>query len=139
MVIQSNQSNLPTFQGFKFENYPGAEEWFAQFLQSLNLFVLPVYNILNGGVTYQNLSIPKIYTVTITTPASGSVTFNFANPLRITPSAVLLGNVYETPTPDTHPSSPAQVYWHYSQGVIYVDNITNLTASTQYQITLVVL
>lgn len=132
-------SNLPTNRRFKFEDYPGAEKWFSQFLQSLNLFVDPVYQILDGGVGYQNLTVPKTYTTTITTPAAGSVTFNFRNPLTITPSAVLLGNVYQGTTTSTHPTSPAVVYWHFTQGTIYVDNVTNLSTSTQYVITLVIL
>jgi len=134
-----NTSNLPTNQEFKFENYPGAEQWFQQFLNSLNLFTTAVYGILNGGVTYQNLTVPKVYTKTITTPASGPVTFNFTNPLRIQPQAVLLGNVYVNGNPSSHPSSASNVYWHVSQGAIYVDDIPNLTASTTYVITLVVL
>lgn len=134
-----NQSNLPTNRTFKFEDFPDAEKWFAQFLQALNLFVSPVYDLLNGGITYQNLMIPKTYTQVVTTPAAGSVTFNFTNPLRLNPTAVLIGNIYENQKPSTHPSSATSVYWHASQGSIYVDNIPNLTASTTYVITLVVL
>lgn len=139
MTTPINFSNLPTNRQFKFEDYPGAEQWFAQFLQSFNLFAGPVYDLLNGGITYQNLLIPKTFTKTITTPASGSVTFNFTNPIRIQPQAVLLGNVYVNGNPSSHPSSASCVYWHFSQGSIYVDNIPNLTASTTYVVTLVVL
>lgn len=139
MAINSNASNLPSIYQFKFEQYPGAPQWFAQFLSSLYLFTNPVYQILNGGVTYQNLQVPQIYTTTVTAPATGNTTFNFKNPLSITPSAVLLGNVYVSGSTSSHPSSPAQVYWHFSQGTIYIDNVTNLTASTTYVITLAVL
>lgn len=134
-----NNSNLPTSRTLKFEDFPGAEPWAAQFIQALNLFIDPVYQILNGGVTYQNLTVPQLYTKTITTPAAGSVTFNFTSPIKIAPTAVLLGNVYQGTSTSVHPTSPAVVYWHFSQGSIYVDNITNLTASTQYTVTLVVL
>ncbi len=112
MAQPINSSNLPTNQEFKFENYPGAEQWFAQFLNSLNLFTTSIYQILNGGVTYQNLTIPQV---------------------------VLLGNVSVNGQPSSHPSSASCVYWHFSQGSIYIDNIPNLTASTTYVITLVVL
>lgn len=132
-------SNLPTNRRFKFEDFPSAPQWFSTFLQALNLFIDPVYQILDGGIGYQNLVVPKTFTKVITTPASGSVTFNFTNPLKITPSAVLLGNVYVNGQPSSHPSSPAVVYWHYSQGTIYVDNVTNLSTSTTYSITVVVL
>lgn len=135
----ANQSNLPTVSNFKFEDYKGAPPWFAQFLSSLYLFVNPVYQILNGGVAYQNLQVPKLYTQTITAPATGNPTFNFKNPLTITPTAVLLGNVSVSGNPSMHPISASQVYWHFSQGTVYVDNITNLTASITYVISLVVL
>lgn len=138
MATPINNSNLPSVQSFKFEDYPGAEQWFSQFLNSLNLFVQPVYQLLDAGVGYQNLLIPRNYTKTITAPAAGSVTFNFSNPLKIAPTSVLLGNVYVIGNPTTHPTSPAVVYWHFSQGNIYVDNITNLTASTTYSVTLTV-
>lgn len=131
-------SNVPTNRTFKFEDYPGAEQWFAQFLQALNLFTGAIYDMVNGNISYQNLTIPKTFTKTLTTPAAGSPTFTFANPLRIAPTWVVLGNVYQGTSTSTHPSSPPVVLWHYSQGTIYVDNVTNLTASTQYTLTLVV-
>lgn len=137
-MMPVNSSNLPTTRQFKTEDYPGAQPWFTEFLKSLNLFVGPIYQILNGGITYQNLSIPQVYTKVITTPASGAVTFNFTSPIRSQPQAVVLGNVYVNGNPSTHPSSSTNVFWHFSQGSIYVDNIPNLSTSTTYVITLVV-
>lgn len=133
-----NSSNLPTSHQFKFEDYPDAPAYFAQFLSALNLFVDPVYQILNGGISTQNLIAPRMFTKIITTPASGDVTFNFVNPLRIQPSAVVIGNIYEQGDPSAHPTNPTCVYWHISQGSIYIDNIPNLTAATAYVITLAV-
>jgi hypothetical protein len=131
-------SNLPTTRRFKFEDFPGAPQWFAQFLQALNLFVDPIYQILDGNVGSQNMVAPKTFSKTITSPASGSTTFNFANPLKIMPSAVLIGNIYVNPNPSSHPTNPAVAYWHYSEGRIYIDNITNLSASTTYIVTLII-
>lgn len=134
-----NQSNLPTQRRFKFEDFPGAEQWFANFLSSLNLFIDPVYQILDGGIGYQNLIIPRNYTVTITSAASGATTFNFVNPLRIVPSSVLLGNIYEEGSPSIHPTSAVTVFWHFSQGTIYIDDVIGLDSSTTYVITLTIL
>lgn len=131
-----NNSNLPTTQSFKFEDYAGAPQWFAQFLTALNLFVNPVSQILDGAITYQNLQIPKLFTKVITTPAAGEVAFNFTNPLRIQPSSVVIGNISENGQPSIHPTDASCVYWHLSQNVIYIDNIPNLTTSTTYVVTL---
>jgi len=136
---QINSSNLPTNQDFKFENYPEAPEWFRQFLNALNLYTSPIYSILNGGVTYQNLTIPKLFTKVFTAPATGFVTFNFPNPLRINPSVVLIGNLYEGTNTSVHPTNASIAYWHLSQNVIYIDDIPNLTASTTYTVTLAIL
>ncbi len=135
----ANQSNLPTVSNFKFEDYKGAPQWFAQFLSSLYLFVNPVYQILNGGVAYQNLQAPKLYSTVVTAPASGNTTFNFKNPLVIAPTAVLLGSLNVSGQPTNHPTGAAMVYWHISEGTIYVDNIVGLTASTKYAVSLVVM
>lgn len=134
-----NQSNLPTTQNFKFEDYPDAPEYFAQFLNALNYFVGPINQMVNGGITYQNLMIPQLFTKVITTPASGSVMFNFTNPLKIQPKAVVPGFISVTGNPSSHPSAATSVYWHLSQNSIYIDNIVGLSTSTSYTITLIIL
>jgi len=131
-------SNLPTVRRFKYEDYPDAPKWFEQFLSGLNLFVDPIYQMVGGNIGYSNILAPQLYTVTITAPASGNVTFNFTNPLRISPSGVTVGNIYETGKASTHPTSPVSIFWHSSQGTIYVDQVTNLTATKSYVVTLIV-
>lgn len=130
-----NQSNLPSVQRFKFEDFKEAPQWFSQFLSQMNLFTGPVYSVLNGGVNYQNLSTPQLYSKTVT--ATSPTTFNFTNPLRIAPSAVVLGNVWSR-IPSDHPAVACQVMWHESQGVIFVDDVIGLTSGTLYNLVLVV-
>lgn len=131
-----NSSNLPSVQRFKFEDYNEAPQWFAQFLESLNLFVNPVYSILNGGVTTQNLTAPRSFVKTIV--ASATTTFNFTNPLKIAPTAVLIGNVYTFGNSTLHPAVVIQPMWHVSSNVIYIDNVIGLTVGTNYVITLLI-
>lgn len=134
-----NSSNLPTVQRLKFEDYARDQNWkdaVRDLVNSLNLFMTPVYGILNGGVSYQNLTVPQLFTKTIT--ASATTTFSFTNPLPISPSALVLGNVYQTGNTSTHPASVCQVMWHYSGNTIYIDNVIGLTSGTQYTLTLVV-
>ena len=131
-----NASNLPSVFRFKREDYPDAPEWFGQFLGQLNLYTNPVYSILNGGVTFQNLATPQIYSLTIT--ASSQTRFTFQNPLRIPPSAVLVGNVYVSGAATLHPSVPVQVMWHLTDKDIIVDDVVGLTIGTKYFLTLVV-
>jgi len=133
-----NQSNLPTIQRLKFEDYSRAETWqdaFEGLVESLNLFIAPVYDILNGGVDSQNVIAPQIYAKTVT--GATVTTFTFINPLRITPRAVLLGNIW-TGIPSRHPAT-AQVFWHISNNAIIVDDVPGLVAGTIYNLVLVIL
>ena len=137
--MATTQSNLPTVQRLKYEDYSRYPDWkqaFQALVNTLNLFMTPVYNILNGNVTYQNLSAPQTFTKVIT--AASTTTFNFANPLPFNPQSVIIGNCWST-IPSTHPAVALQVYWHVSGSTIIVDNIVGLTSGTQYTITLVVL
>ena len=136
-----NQSNLPTIQRLKFEDYANSADWKAAFqslVNSLNLFMTPVYNILNGGVAYMNLQAPQLYTKILTSAAAATGnTFTFTNPLPIAPSAVIVGNVW-TGLPSTHPTT-CQVFWHYTGNSVVVDSVTGLTSGSQYTLVLVVL
>lgn len=134
-----SQSNLPSVQRLKYEDYSRAGSWqqaFQSLVSSLNLFMNPVYDILNGGVTYMNLTIPKTFVKVIT--AATTTTFSLVNPLSIQPSAVIVGNCW-TGLQSTHPAVALQVYFHTTGNTIVIDNIVGLTVGTQYTITLVIL
>lgn len=127
-----NNSNLPTVQRFKYEDYKDAPGWFSQFLITLNLFVNSVYNIINRGITYANLGVIQPFTFQYTPGTTAN--FSFTNPLIVDPTNVIIGNVYQANNLTIHPAVVTQLYWHYSQGKIFVDSIVGLTAGTTYQI-----
>jgi hypothetical protein len=128
----SNPSNLPSIQRIKFEDYKDAPEWFAHFLETLNLFMTGIYNIVNRGITYSNLAVIQVVSFTFT-PGS-TINFKFANPIVGVPNNVILGNVYEGDQLQKHPAVVTQIYWHYSQGFIFIDNIVGLTTGTKYTV-----
>lgn len=128
----NNNSNLPSIQRIKFEDLKGAPEWFARFLDTLNLFMTAAYNIFNRGVTYANLAVIQPFQFQYT-PGS-TIGFKFSNPIVGIPNSVILGNVYEGNNLQAHPLVVTQVYWHYSQGFVFIDNIIGLTAGTKYTV-----
>lgn len=131
-----NNSNLPTIQRIKYEDYKDAPSWFAQFLQTLNLFINAVYNIINRGITYSNLSVIAPFSFQF---VSGSTTgFRFTNPITITPNNVIVGNVYETGDTTVHPTGAVTLFWHYTNGSIVVDNIVGLTVGVNYTLSVIV-
>jgi hypothetical protein len=135
MALQNN-SNLPTIQRIKYEDYKDAPQWFAQFLMALNLFMTAVYNIINRGITYSNLGVIAPFTFLYT---QGSTTgFKFTNPTTLIPSNVIIGNVYETGNPALHPTGAVTLFWHYTNGSIVVDSIVGLTPGTNYTLSVIV-
>lgn len=128
----NNNSNLPTIQRIKFEDYKDAPSWFEHFLDTLNLFMTAIYNIVNKGITYANLAVIQPFTFQFT-PGS-TIGFKFASPVVGIPNSVILGNVYVGNQQQSHPAVATQVYWHYSQGFIFIDNIVGLTTGTMYTV-----
>lgn len=134
----ANKSNLPTIQRLKYEDYASSTDWkdaLQKLVDALNLFLTPVYNILNGGVSTENQIAPQTFQKVII--GATTTTFTFSNPLRIPPVSVQIGNVWSG-IPSTHPAVALQVYWHFTQGSIVIDNIVGLTVATLYNITLVI-
>jgi hypothetical protein len=131
-----NKSNLPSIQRIKYEDYKDAPAWFATFLITLNLFVNAVYNVINRGITYANLAVIAPFTFQF---VQGTTTgFKFTNPTTLIPSNVIIGNVFVTGNVQLHPIGPVQLFWHYSNGSIFVDSILGLTAGVNYTLSVMV-
>lgn len=130
----SNNSNLPSIQRVKYEDYKDAPGWFAQFLNTLNLFMTAVYNIINRGITYSNLGC--IQPVSFQYTPGSTIGLTLANPLIIGPSNVVIGNVYVKGDLTSHPASVIQLMWHYAQGKIIVDDLIGLTNGVTYIVTI---
>lgn len=131
-----NNSNLPTIQRFKYEDYKDAPNWFSQFLMTANLFVNSIYNIVNHGITYSNLGVIAPFTFSFTPGTTSN--FSFTNPLIVAPSNIIIGNVYQANNLTIHPAAVTQLYWHFSQGQIFIDSILGLTTGVTYQVSVMV-
>lgn len=128
----NNNSNLPSIQRVKYEDYKDAPGWFAQFLNTLNLYLTATYNIFNKGITYSNLGVLQPFIFSFT-PGS-TLGFKFSNPLTVSPTNVIIGNIYEGNQLQVHPLVVTQITWHYSQGFIFVDDIIGATPGVQYTV-----
>ena len=123
---------LPSTWRFDYGDYSPLGATFQKFLSNLNLFTLAVYNILNGGVGFQNLQ-RTIYSVTLT---AGQVTpLSFVNPLPIAPSGLsLVQCLAQGNTPQALSSSVSVGNWSYDGVNINILNISGLVAGVTYQI-----
>jgi hypothetical protein len=132
MALNNNNSNVPTIQLIKYEDYKDAPKWFGEFLNTLNLFISPIYSIVNKGITYANLGVNQPFTFNFTPGAT--VGFKFTNPISVAPTNVIIGNVTVGGQLKVHPAGVTQLYWHYEQGFIFVDSIVGLTTGISYTI-----
>ena len=126
----NNNSNLPTIQRIKFEDYKDAPKWFEQFLMTLNLFMGAMYSIVNRGITYANLGVIQPFSFQFTPGVT--LNFKFASPITGVPNSVIIGNVYVGNQLQNHTAVVTQLYWHYAQGFIFVDSIVGLTNGVTY-------
>lgn len=127
-------NNLPPIFRFDFGDYSALGSVFQKFLANLNLFTLAVYNILNGGVGFQNMQ-RVIYKTTVL--AGATTPLVIVNPLSIAPSGVSVVQVLQngkTNTVLTTAVSAANFY--YDGKNIQILNITGLTSGQNYQLAL---
>ena len=125
---------LPPLYRFDYGDYSSLGATFQKFLSNLNLFTLAVYNILNGGVGFQNLQ-RTIYSVVLT---AGQVTpLSFVNPLSIAPSGLsLVQCLAQGNTPQALSSSVSVGNWTFDGSTITILNVSGLVAGVTYKLSL---
>ena len=129
----------PSIQRLYSDDYKDAPDWFkSRFLNTLNLFVFPVYNALNKNLTFgENLNVeyPVISLTGSATPTNNVV--SFLNPIQGTPTGVIVVSVVITGTPTpTYPTAAVQIFWTFDGSSIQIGSIVGLANSTTYDITL---
>ncbi len=103
----------PSIQRFYSDDYKEAPDWFKKtFLNTLNLFVFPVYNALNKNLTVDSNLNQGYITISLTgssTPTNN--TASFLSPIQGDPVGVDVVNVQiiDTATP-SYPSAAIQVF-----------------------------
>lgn len=131
------KNNLPPVWRFDFGDYGALGPVFQKFLSNLNLFTLAVYNILNGGIGFQNLQ-RAIYSTQVV--ADTVTPLQFVNPLGVAPSGVAVVQVTLDAAVATAITSAVSVAnWYYDGRNINILNITGLTAGETYAISLEVM
>lgn len=128
----------PSVQRLYSDDYKGAPNWFKlAFLNTLNLFVFPVYNALNKNLTMgQNLNeMPVTFQLTgSATPTNNTI--SFISPIQGDPIGVNVINVQITGVPTTtYPTAAVQCFWSFDGTSIQIGAITGLSNGVNYSIT----
>ena len=126
MALNSSTSTpLPSVYRFDPADYSGLGSIFDKFIGNLNLFSQPVYNLLNGSLSFSNFE-RAIYKI----PIKGGATLKFVNPISIPPSGLNVAQVVPVPV-----NAVSVAGWSFDGTNITVTPI-GLTTSTLYSITL---
>jgi hypothetical protein len=129
---------------FRKEDYQGSPSWWDRAIYNLNIlidFVLALNQTISTLATTV-AAVPTFQTVTFTqTSASDSTThpehntYSFASTLKTAPKQLLI-SVSNSSYPVF--TTPPAASWHYVNGTVYVDAISGLSNSTQYNFTVTI-
>lgn len=139
--ISGVNTNLPTITRLFAEDYKDSPEWFkSKFVSTINLFLQPIYGILNQGVDVTTNTREEIYNFSFPcnsgTPSSN--TYNFIPRKFIgRPSGVIVAQCYNsTASSPTAIGNPVTIDWYFSGNTVYILAIYGLTSGQTYSITL---
>lgn len=139
--IGNTQSNLPTITRLFAEDYKDSPDWFkSKFVSTMNLFLQPIYGILNQGVDVMTNTRDEVYSFTFNCN-SGTASLNTYSfiPRKFIgkPSGVIVGQCYDTtPAIPTSVGNPVTIDWYFSGNTVYILAIYGLTSGQVYFISL---
>jgi hypothetical protein len=132
-------ANLPSVRRILREDIKEAPDWISQLLLPLNKVLQSQYSALDGNLTFQQNISAQIKSLTFTTGSTYPANFvpmSFPVTLKTTPMGCLklscISIPYETIT------NAVDIDWVNSNGTLYINNVTGLSPSTQYQLTVLV-
>lgn len=141
--IGNTQSNLPTITRLFAEDYKDAPDWFkSKFVSTMNLFMQPIYGILNQGVdvTSNTKMEEYVFQFTCNSATASSNTYNF-QPRKFVgkPFGVIVAQCYNTiPAIPTAIGNPVTIDWYFSGNTVYILAIYGLTSGQIYNISLLI-
>lgn len=138
--LTGSMSNLPTLQRFDAGDYKEAPSWFIQkFLNALNLFTQPTYNILNQGIQVMNNTAQEIYSFSLTSGAAATNNTYSFTPKKFAgkPNGVVLGQCYNaSAVVPTAIGNPVTFDWYWNGSQIKILAIYGLSNGSTYNFSL---
>lgn len=141
--IGNTLSDLPTITRLYAEDYKDSPDWFkSKFVSTMNLFLQPVYGILNQGIDVTQNTRMEEYMLTFPcqsgTPSNNTLNFT---PRKFVgkPFGVIVAQCYNTTAASpTAIGNPVTIDWYFSGNNIYILAIYGLTSGQTYSISLLI-
>lgn len=133
-------SNLPTIQRLYAEDYKDSPNWFRQqFIQTMNIYMQPVYGILNGGIDVSMNTLEEFYVFSFpcNSATASNNTYSFSPKKFVgAPHGVIICQCYNaTASSPTAIGNPVTLDWYYNGGKVQILAIYGLTSGQTYNIT----
>lgn len=127
---------LPTFKRFQTEDYKDAQPWFSRFIQSLNLYTEPIYNILDGNISPFSNANEETYLLKITAGAAAADNTALFAPKRFkgVPSGVVVAQCLPVAAVPTAVGAQVTLDWFWNGTQIQILAIYGLTVGEVYNI-----
>lgn len=132
-------SRLPDIKRIRIEDFAEEEqEMVGKLAYSMNTFMDQVINVLTKNVDFTNLN-QQIVNYTVVTDSSGDIVnpSDIRNNLNSKIQGIICIKAVNTKNSTVYPTGMPWVSWDFEdESIIQVTDITNLTANTEYALTL---
>jgi hypothetical protein len=133
-------AGLPTIRRIMREDFRDAPAWLDRLIYPLNLFLDSVYTALNKNLTFGDNIRAQIKTYQLTAGvASTNNAFTFTTTLARPQGVILLSVIQQGSTYVPLTEAVSIPSWRSSDGVVYIDSVTGLTAGQLYNVTVLVI
>lgn len=134
-------ARLPSIKKILREDVKDAPPWIDKLLYVLNRFMEEVYGALNKDLTFVDNIAASTKALTFTTKSTYPLEFDIqkiSNPLKTNPQGVILMR-QQNLTNNLPIKSSIGIDWDIIEGNIRILHVSGLTASTKYQLSLLII
>jgi len=127
---------LPTIKRFQSEDYKDSPSWFHRFIQAVNLYTEPMFNLVNGNLAISANTNEEIYSFQMTSGAAAAGnTFTFA-PKRFIgiPSGVQIAQCLPVLSVPTAVGAAVTLDWFWNGTQIQILAVYGLTNGVKYDV-----
>lgn len=117
-------ANLPPIKRIIAEDFPDQKSWIAKLIWPLNTFMEGVVSALNKRLTFAENMNAQIKTIAVP-GAQTMARVGFQSSIG-KPLAVFVASVVDRASPARVVRAPVAVDWNYSEGNIFINNISGL-------------
>jgi hypothetical protein len=123
-------AGLPPVKRLVQEDFASQKSWIGLLLGPLNDFMTAVYNGLNRGLTFGENMKAQVKTLTVDNTQPTFTPIEFTSTIG-RPAALWVVKIEDRAGAPQVVRAPVTVDWSYSNGLVYINNVSGLTSHTR--------